>query len=350
MGMDYSAIASKLKAMYGRGLTNADLDTLAQKGTVREICAYLKSTDAYREVLSGLDDTTAHRGEIEICLNRSIMQEYERLYSFMNQDKRTMLRFWFTRREINLLTAGLRHIFTHERIAEDVMKQAVTQFFASHSGIDIVALTKAKTLAEVADACRGTPYFELLKRAEEASSDYFSIAMMLDGYYYSSLWKAKDKYLDKNEIGYFQELIGTITDMLNIMWIYRGKKYFNFDSELIYTYLLPVRYRLTQEQITEMVSSPAPEKAVSATADTKYSRLFSHREQGHFIEEIYHQIVFETSKHMFRDYPKTMAGVFAYLYLKEYEISAVTMIIEGVRYHYDPSAIMKHIDTAGREA
>lgn len=350
MGMDYSAIASKLKAMHGSGLKKDDLESLTQKGSVREICAYLKGTEAYRDVLSDLDEVNAHRGEIEMCLNRSFMQEYERLYSFMDQDKRTILRFWFTRREINLLTAGLRHIFTHERIAGDIMQQVSTQFFATHSGIDIEALTAAKTLSEVADACKGTPYFELLKRADEASSDYFSIAMMLDGYYYRSLWKAKDKYLDKSEKGYFEELMGSIIDMLNIMWIYRGKKYFNFDSELIYTYLLPVRYRLSKEQTTEMAKADEPEKVIAAIADTKYAKLFAYREQGYFIEEIYHRMVFEESRRIFRDYPKTMAAVFAYLHLKEYEINAITMIIEGVRYQYEPDAIRRHIDIAGREA
>jgi V/A-type H+-transporting ATPase subunit C len=275
------------------------------------------------------------------------MSEYERLYSFMDQDKRSMLKLWFARREINLLVAGLRHMFTHEKIADDVLRQGQTPFFKQHSNIDVAALSAAKTLPEVIAACKNTPYAPLLQRADEASSDFFSIAMMLDGYYYKSLWKAKDKYLDKSEQGIFRELEGSVIDMLNVMWIYRGRKYFEFDSELIYTYLLPVRYRLTQEQITAMVSGPEPEKVIS---QTPYAHLLSMREAGYFVEEVYRKTVYQTSRRIFRDHPKTMAAVFAYLHIKEYEINNITMITEGVRYSYDPSAIRKHIDIAGRDA
>lgn len=350
MGMDYSAVASKLKAMRGGGLGHSDLENLTQKSSVQEICAYLKESAAYKNVLAEVDTAQAHRGEIEMLLNQSFMSEYERLYNFMDQDKRTMLKFWFARREINLLTAGLRHVFTHERIADDILRQGNTQFFTTHSKIDIDALLAAKTLQDVCTACEGTPYCELLKRAEDASSDYFSIAMMLDGYYYKTMWKAKDKYLEKSEQGCFCELMGSIIDMLNIMWIYRGKKYFGFDAELIYTYLLPVRYRLTSEMITELVSAPDPEKVAAIVANTKYAPLFAYRDKGYFVEEIYHRMVYDISKKVFRDYPKTMAAVFAYLHLKEYEINSVTMIIEGVRYSYEPTAIRKHIDIAGRDA
>lgn len=349
MGMDYSAIASKLKAMHANAIGVGEIERLIQMNSVREICAYLKDSEAYKEVLSGTDAALAHRGEIEMHLNEILMQEYERLYSFMDRDKRTMLRFWFTRQEINLLTAGLRHIFTHERISNDVLRLGNTHFFETHSGIDVQALLMSKSLSDVTEACADTAYYELLKRAEEASSDYFSITMMLDAYYYRSLWRAKDKLLDKSEIGIFAELVGSMADMLNIMWIYRGKKYFGFNAELIYTYLLPVQYRLTKQQIAQLVNAASTEQVISAIADSSYAKLVEFRDGDYFIEEIYHKIVREKARRIFRDHPKSMAAVFAYLILKEHEIHAITMIIEGVRYNYSPEIIREHVEVAGRD-
>ena len=350
MGMDYSAAAAKLRAMRGRCLSNADFERLVQIGSVREICAYLKATDAYGEIFADMDENTAHRGEIEMRLNSGFFDEYERLYSFMDRDRREVLRYWFTRREINLLTAGLQHVFTHENLQKESMRVGLNPFFDRHSGINIDALVTSKTIGDLAAACENTPYYDILKRAEEAQSDFFSIAMMLDGRYYESLWRTKDKFLDKDEREVFAELVGSIIDMLNIMWIYRGKKYFGFDPKLIYTYMLPVRYRLTQEQLTEMVNAPEPEKLVQAVTQTKYARLFEKCGEGYFVEEIYHSEIYDISRRIFRNYPKTMAAVFAYLHLKEYEINAVTMIIEGVRYQHEPVAIRKHINISGREA
>ncbi len=350
MGMDYSAVSAKLMAMHGRCLRNIDFERLVQMGTVRDICLYLKNTEEYAGIFNDIDENDVHRGGIETRLNKSFYNEYERLYSFMDRDKRMILRYWFLRREINLLTAGLRHIFTHEDFRRNFMRLGLTPFFKTHTKMDIDMLLEAKTLDDAIKACENTPYAALLERAKEASSDFFSIAMMLDGWFYKKLWQAKDKYLDPDERRVFAEMTGSIIDMLNIMWIYRGKKYFGFDSELIYTYLLPVRYRLTQEQLGEMVNAPSPDKVVAAVSATVYRDLFGKLDGGYFVEEIYHSRIYAVSKKIFREYPKTMAAVFAYLHLKEYEIQAVTMIIEGVRYQHEPIAIRKHINISGRDA
>lgn len=349
MGMDYSAVAAKLKAMHGGMLLREDFNRLAEKESVSEICAYLKGTDAYGEVLHEVEENSAHRREIEALLNYSLLKEYERLYSFMDRDKRTILKFWFIRSEISLLTAGLRHVFTHEKLSPRALDTSGWEFFDTHSRIDITAIAAAKSLSEVQKACENTPYYDILKRADEAQSDFFSIAMSLDGYYYKTLWHTAEKMLDKSELAVFRELCGSIIDMLNIMWIYRGKKYFKLNSELIYTYLLPVRFRLTSEQLSAMVNADDAEKVAALTVGTRYETLFAYREQGYFIEELYQKEVNDISRRIFRDYPKTMAAVFAYLRLKEGEIHAVTMIIEGVRYRYDPAAIKRHIDISGRE-
>ena len=50
--------------------------------------------------------------------------------------------------------------------------------------------------------------------------------------------------------------------MLNLMWIYRGKKYFEFTNEIIFTYLLPVRYRLTEEVIKQLVNADSVERFI----------------------------------------------------------------------------------------
>lgn len=350
MGMDYSAVAAKLKSMHGRCLSSTDFESLAQKSSVSEICAYLKNTEAYGRAFADMDTGNAHRGEVEFRLNESFFDEYERLYSFMDRDKREVLRYWFKRREINLLSVGLQHVFTHESLRKESMKVGLNDFFDKHSKINIEALAAAKAVEDIANACENTPYYGILKRADEVGSNFFSVTMTLDGRYYGELWRVKDKFLGKEERAIFAELVGSIIDMLNIMWIYRGKKYFGFESELIYTYMLPIRYRLTQEQLTEMANAADAERIVAVLAGTKYAELFEKRTEGYFIEEMYHSAIYSISKKVFRSHPKTMAAVFAYLHLKEYEINMITMIIEGVRYRHEPVAIRKHINISGRGA
>ena len=46
-------------------------------------------------------------------------------------------------------------------------------------------------------------------------------------------------------------------------------------------------------------------------------------------------------------HPLTMAAVYAYINIKELEISNITIIIEGIRYGINPDNIKKHIKIGG---
>ena len=81
--------------------------------------------------------------------------------------------------------------------------------------------------------------------------------MRLDRFYIETLWKAKNS-LEREDKDAFASWLGTDIDMMNIMWIYRGKKFWDFSNERIYTYILPIRYRLSSEDISRMVQSDDP--------------------------------------------------------------------------------------------
>lgn len=64
---------------------------------------YLKSTPGYGEVLEQMNERDIHRGQMEILLEQEMVDEYVRLYNFMDNSKRTVMEFWFMRREIAFL-------------------------------------------------------------------------------------------------------------------------------------------------------------------------------------------------------------------------------------------------------
>lgn len=340
----YSAVSAKMRAMYGKCLCRSDFAELLSKRTVGEVCGYLKNSEAYSVVLADVNEHDIHRGEIEVRLTREIDKEYIRLYGFMDDMSRTVLDFWFYRREIDYLKHGIRNIFNKETERPSrISREDFDEFFNTHTDLDTEACRKAETMSDFVKAAAGTRYEQFLRRAETANADYFSIAMGLDGLYYSSLWKMRRR-LPKNELGSFERLIGSTIDMLNILWIYRGKRYFKFDSEMIYTYLLPVRYRLSEEMLRMLVNSADCEELFALTAKTCYSELFRNVENGYYADENYRRYQYKISKSVFRSAPYTVAAVFAYLYLKEIEVFDVFRVIEGIRYEMAPEAIQKHID------
>ncbi len=202
----------------------------------------------------------------------------------------------------------------------------------------------AKSLSDCIEACKNTPYSEPLQRAENIGADSFSMGMVLDTYYYKSIWHTASVALDKTQENLFKRLIGTKIDMLNLMWIYRGKKYFEFTNEIIFTYLLPVRYRLTEEVIKQLVNADSVERFIDiVNQSTAYGKLFEDYDKGRFPEGNYRYIYNRLSKSIFVTHPESMVAVYAYMNLKEVELNNITTIIEGIRYNLNPDFIRTHI-------
>ena len=345
MGNEYSAIAAKLRAMHARFLTEKDYEALLAGKSVNDICAYLKNTDGYSDVLENVNEREIHRGVMELLLEQDIMEEYVRLYNFADRPLRRLLNFWFIQREGEFIKRELRHIYTKEaRTRDEVSQGRFDAFFETHTKINREIMQNATSLDDCIKACGHTPYAEPLKRAQSVGADFFSLGMMLDVFLYTRIWREAHKSLKGEQITLFEQLIGSNIDMMNLMWIYRGKKYYDFPSEIIFTYLFPIRHRLSEDIIRRLVNADSMEQLVSLVrSETVYGGLFDDLENGRFPEENYRVIYNGISKRIFVNNSQSFAAMFAYLNLKEAEIGNITTITEGVRYGLNTEAIRAHV-------
>ena len=345
MSVEYSAVAAKLKAMHSRFLTSSDYEEMLGKKSVNDICGYLKSTPGYSDVLSDVNERNIHRGAMEILLEQDIMDEYVRLYNFVDHDKRELMSFWFMRYEVEFLKREIRYIYTHEERSSDEINQGrFDAFFETHTKINHEVMRNARSISDCIDACKDTPYADPLRRAESLVADFFSMGMVLDSYYYSEFWRAIGKNLKGEQAELFKKLVGSKIDMLNLMWIYRGKKYFRFQNEIIFTYLLPVRYRLTEDIIRQLVNADSIERFIDiVNSSTSYGELFENYDKGRFPEENYRYIYNKLSKSIFVNHSESMVAIYAYLNLKEVELNNITTITEGIRYSLNAVSIREHV-------
>lgn len=345
MSVEYSAVAAKLKAMYSKFLTREDYEEMLTKKSVNDVCSYLKSTVGYSDVLAEVNEQNIHRGMMEIMLEQEIMDEYVRLYNFMDHNHRQLMSFWFINREIEFLKREIRYIYTHENHSSDETDMGrFDAFFETHTKINREVMRNAKSLSDCIAACKDTPYAQTLKRAENIEADFFSMGMMLDSYYYSSMWRSAGKTLKGEQAKLLKKLIGGKVDMLNLMWIYRGKKYFEFKHEIIFTCLLPVRYRLSEDVLKRLVNTENADRFVETVkSSTPYGALFENCENGKFPEENFRYIYSKEAKSIFVNHSETMAAMYAYLELKQFEINNITTITEGIRYSLNSDSIREHI-------
>lgn len=345
MSSEYSAVAAKLKAMYSRFLTEKDYEELLSEKSVTDICAYLKTTEGYHDVLGDVNEREMHRGVMEILLEQDIMEEYIRLYNFVDKEKRDLLKFWFMAREIDFLKREISYLYTHdERNKDEVNQGRFDAFFETHTKINRDIMRNAKSLSDCVTACADTPYAEPLRRAENIDADFFTLGMLLDASHYTAMWRTARRNLKGEQGKLFERLIGAKIDMLNLMWIYRGKKYYSVSNEIIFGYLLPVRHRISEDAMRTLVNADGAVRFISAVNEmTPYGELFSGTDKGRFPEENYRYLYNGLSKRIFVENSQSLAAVYAYLNLKEVELNNITTIIEGIRYNLNTDSIREHI-------
>ena len=97
----YSAIAAKLAAMRGHFLTDDEFSVLAGMENVPAAVEYLKSSPAYRDVFSGVENEELHRSKIEELLWHSLYGDFSRLFRFANGTQRKFLDLYFLHFEID---------------------------------------------------------------------------------------------------------------------------------------------------------------------------------------------------------------------------------------------------------
>lgn len=345
MSVEYSAVAAKLKAMHSKFLTREDYEELLTRKSVNAICAYLKTTPGYSEVLADVNERNIHRGTMELMLDQELMDEYIRLYNFMDNTNRGLMELWFAGHELEFLKREIRYIYTHEERSSDEINQGrFNAFFETHTKINREVMRNAKSLSDCIEACKDTPYAEPLQRAENIDADFFSMSMILDSYYHTAIWRSINRDLKGEQSKLAKKLIGGRIDMLNLMWIYRGKKYFNFKNEIIFTYLLPVRYRLTEDVLKQLVNADDVKRFTDMVNSlTSYGELFENCDKGRFPEENFRYIYNKLSKSIFVNHAESMVAIYAYLNLKEVELNNITTITEGIRYNLNSDSIREHV-------
>ena len=93
------AIATKARAMYGPRVTAADYEELIKKRSVGEVAAYLRDNTHYREVLTQVDPSAIHRGQLENFLRSLSYIQYRRLIAF-DFGQQSFYRYRYFRDEI----------------------------------------------------------------------------------------------------------------------------------------------------------------------------------------------------------------------------------------------------------
>ena len=330
--ISYSGINTKVRAMSTRLISQDDLQKIATLEKVADFIAYLKKHPGYHDLFQKYDEREVHRGEAERVFINGLYLDYTKIYRFANDEQRQDLELIFFRYEVNVLKACIRLIHNNES-AYDLF--LFHPFFTKHSQIDVNKLSVSRTMEEYINNLKGTEYYSMLtKMSTKTGLSSFDYEMALDVYYFTKSWRLKDKILTGNDQKAFTLQLGTEIDLLNIMWIYRSKKMYDMNSADIFTYLIPINYKLTIAQLSKLIAAVTLEEFINLVSTTKYKGFVKFLREG-TMEHEYDRIIKKIYLYNMTRYPASMTVVNYYLFRKDKEIGLLTSALECIRYGLD---------------
>lgn len=336
----YSHLTTKIRAMEGKMLTKEDYDQMVLKQSVKEVALYLKNNTYYASALEKLDENDVHRGYIEILLYRAVIVDALKIARYLKGNEKTIYRYVYRKQEIEDLKKILRTLQMGKSLEE---LDRNTLFISRHSVIDFTKSLKAKNIEQFLETIKNTNFYNILKPLiiDDNTIDIFSAEMALDMYFYRRVMKQVDTIVSGRDKEIVEQVFGLEAEFRNILWIYRGKKYYNTKKEMLYRYLIPYYKKIKSKDYSEMIESIEPDELFNILERGFFGKIINFNKEN--LENQFIGYLEKELKKNMRIYPFSIAPIIGYIYIKEVEIVNITTIIEGIRYKVSPNEIKKYL-------
>lgn len=327
----YAAINAKASAMLGKLLTTEDYKKILSLKNPSEIAGYLKNNTAYKELFNGMDTSKMHRDEIEVVLKEGLVKCTDRIMHYFNGQHKEFFKCFYIKHEIVDLKTAARLIYI-DKDFKDLRSNLV--FAGKYKYIDMDKVVQASNINQLVEALKGTIYYPFLKNTtdENANSSLYRIEMSLDRAFFTILEQAAAK-LPKEDKMIIEELIGSYVDMLNLRWIYRGKKYYNLSNEEVFNYSIINGYVFNYKKLKDFCYAGSEDDFIKMALETPYGFMFkADSDSDIYMERRMNRFLYFRYKGKMKKYSLSIAAVLAYLELIEFEIRDIISMIETVRY------------------
>lgn len=336
----YSHLSSKISAMKGNMLSEDDYQNMMFKRNVSEIAAYLKNNTYYSQALKDLNDQDVHRDYLEMLLYRAEISDVLKIARYLKGNDKEIYRYVYRRLEIEDLKKMLRTL-QMGRSLDSIDRRIL--FISKYSKINFDKALMSKNIIELIESVKGTNFYNILKPLviSENQIDLFSAEMALDLYYYRRLTIHLNTVINSSNIKTIAPLFTAEADFRNIVWIYRGKKYYNLNKEILYRYIIPLSYKIKKQDIIRMVEAKDEAEIISIIHSTYYKNYLG-KEPNRWEHEFLRYLLSIQQIKIQKD-PYSLAPIVGYVIKKETEIFNIIAIIEGVRYKVTYDEIKKQL-------
>ena len=329
-GYASNAVLSKARAMYGKRLTSKDYKELLNCGSVTDVALYLKYKTNYAEILSDLNESDIHRGQLENLLRKKIFNDFEKLERFELSIGEDLAQYIIIRTEIEQIIHVL--IFLISNKTEKYI-YTMPEFFNKHTSVDLPAFSKVKNYDDFLEVLKGSIYYKLLKSYKPLEHEVINlnkIENVLYTYLYKRIFEMIKSYKNAKVEKELSEMFNLFVDLHNFVRVLRLKKFYKASPELIYDSILPFGL-FRRKHIEGFVNAKSPDEVMDIMKTTWLAGKMRNIKYN-YVDEIPDIMRYSKSRHNIRYSTKPPVVMISYVFLTEIELANIINIIEGVRY------------------
>ena len=345
-GPKFTAINTKLRGMEARFLKREDYEFLMQADTVEDAAAYLKGTPGYREQLAKVDPAKVNRGELEQLLKNGMIRDIDSITKFFSGNYKKFFVTLYAKYEITDIKMFARRIFNNlPRALVYDNENPYATFIGTFSGVDPEKVTGASTLKELILAYQGTPFFKYLKPLllSDDEDNLFRFETVLDLAYYSIVMKASEK-LDAPDRELIHNAMGTIADLMNIQWIYRGMIIYRFIPPILYNYTISFGYKFSRKRIRDFCYEKDVYAFTEQLRRTSYAFLIKNDDTTDaFMERRLERYIYYKFKKLRRENEMSIIQAFTHITFLEYQMRDIITLIEVDKYHLEAESAKRYL-------
>ena len=332
-----NAVLAKMRAKYGKRLSDKDYNNLLACTSVAEVVAYLKNNTYYDTVLRTVNEREVHRGRLEMILRQKLFDDFYALCRYMRGTGEYFAEYLVERDEIEQIVRFLTLLSSN---SPDEYIFTMPAFFARRASVDLAALSRARDYDSFFAVLHGTPYERTAERYRPKSGERVNITELENELYrrcYDRLFASIGRYTAGAEQKALGEMFGSIIDIMNFVRVFRLKKFYKESPDVIRRFLFP-HGTLSEQTLEKMCSAESSSKIFDAVKGTQLGRSIEKMDYVYAgqIQEIGIYRITKKNIH-FSTYP--IVGMLSYVFVMQQEYSNIVSIIEGVRYGVDPEKL-----------
>ena len=240
---------------------------------------------------------------------------------------RELLGYWAQRFELGNLKTIIRGKMANQ---PRPLIEARLQDMAAFTRLPIDELLQSDTPAELLRRLERTPYAEMASRARrllERGEALFALDAALDRRYFAGLARLSGA-TDSGPRQLLRELVGSIVDRVNLVWLLRYRYAYNLPPAQAYYLLIPASHRLLPPHMQQLAQCASFEDAITSLP-SPFDKIVAGARNATDVTLRLEQESWRIAANVLRFSAFNVARALAYMMLRERDLRRLRAIARG---------------------